>query len=160
IVERGKSECEVMVDYLVNSGLAGDRRVAVVDVGWHGSQQRAIHELLRLGGHQSRSIGLYLGAFSFAAHLYASELPHFRYFFNRGQPREYQDLILSSLEIVELFFPATEGSLVNMERALSGEFTPVTQAVDAIDHARNEIVKNLQDGVERFAEDYFCLKQN
>jgi predicted HAD superfamily hydrolase len=159
ILQRARSENAVMRDYLVKSGLADDRRIALVDIGWQGSQQQAIQAFLRENGCQVRPTGLYLGTFWFASNLYGLELPNHAYLFNRGQPREYEGLVLSCVEIFELLFSSPEGSLVRMERRSSGEFAPIRQPVDAEDASRNEIVQRLQAGAMQFAADYFALKQ-
>jgi predicted HAD superfamily hydrolase len=160
IRKRALVERSITLDYLLKSGLGNGRSVALVDIGWQGSQQRAIQELLQSNGHVPPVIGFYLGTFRFADHLIGSKQPNLAYLFNCGQPREYETLIFSSIEILELLFSAAEGSLIRIERTAAGEFVPIKQPIDADDASRNEILKQLQAGALQFADDYFALKQD
>jgi predicted HAD superfamily hydrolase len=160
ICERAQSERTVMRDYLLNSDFSSGGRVALVDVGWNGSQQRAIQEILHSDGHLVHITGFYLGTFSFAAHLFDPKLAHDAYLFRLGQPREYQDLAAGCVEIFDLLFSAAEGSLIRMERTSSGDFVPVTQPIDSGEASRNESVESLQAGAMQFVADYLALKQD
>lgn len=158
IQEIARAEREVLRDYLRSFGLGENRPVGLVDIGWQGSQQRAIRELLHGDGGASAH-GFYLGTFWFASHLYGARLPNDAYLFNRGQPREFEELILNCVEIIELMFSAPEGSLVRIERGPGGEFVPIKQAASADDTLRNQFVERLQAGATEFVEDYFSLKR-
>jgi hypothetical protein len=63
------------------------------------------------------------------------------------------------VEIVELLFSATEGSLIRMERTSAGDLVPIRQPVDAGEASRNESVRRLQTGAMEFVADYIALKQ-
>lgn len=158
IQEIARAERAVMQDYLRSFRLGEDRRIGLVDIGWQGSQQRAIQELLDCHGEVPAIHGFYLGTFWFASHLYKARLPNDAYLFNRGQPREFEDLVLSCVEIFELLFSSPEGSLVRIERGPAGEFVPIMQAAGPGDVRRNEFVERLQGGAGEFVEDYFGLK--
>jgi predicted HAD superfamily hydrolase len=159
ICERARSEREVMRDYLLKSGLCDGRRVALVDVGWHGSQQQSIREILEAERQFPDIRGFYLGTFSFAASLYDAKCSHDAYLTRLGLPPEYANLLFGCVEIFELMFSTTEGSLVRMERTPSGDFTPIRHPVDRTDLYRNESVEKLQVGAMQFVADYLSVKR-
>lgn len=156
IVDRAREERAIVLDYFRQSGLGAGRRVAMVDIGWHGNQQRAITEMLEAEGDLPEIKGFYLGTM-FTAN---PRLPHEAYLFKQGQPHEYERLILRCVEIVELLFSAAEGSLVRMARMPSGMVEPVLQPVDPDEATRNAIVEKVQAGAMQFVADYLALKKH
>ncbi len=65
ICDNAREEREVLLDYLGASGLVGGRRVGLIDVGWHGTMQRSITDMLRerATGRRSRaSISAHMGS--------------------------------------------------------------------------------------------------
>jgi predicted HAD superfamily hydrolase len=159
ILERARSERAVMLSYLESVGLSDGRSVALVDIGWQGSQQWAIHQLFHREGRSVRITGWFLGTFWFAENLFGKKLSHEAYLFRLGQPREYQDLVLGCVEICELLFSAPEGSLIYMDRLPTGGFVPICQPIDADEAIRNKVVERLQAGATQFVSDYFALKK-
>jgi predicted HAD superfamily hydrolase len=159
ICEQALSERSVILEYLENSGLVAGRRVALVDVGWRGYQQRSIQEILHAEGKVVHITGFYFGTFSNAKNFYGSELQHEAYLFKLGQPPEYEALTVSCTEISELLFSAPEASVLRMERTPIGDFVPVRQPIDADDALRNENVEQLQEGAMQFVADYLALKR-
>jgi len=159
ICERARSERAVILEYLRKSGLADGRRIAVVDVGWRGSQQHSIQEILHAEGERIDISGFYYGTVLPAKNLFGSRLRHEAYLFKLGQPREYEALVMSCPELSELCFTAPEGSLIRLEREQSGDFVPVMQPFDAEEEARHENVEKIQAGAMQFAMDYLALKQ-
>jgi hypothetical protein len=158
ICERARSERAVILEYLRKSGLTNGRRIALVDVGWRGSQQYALQEILHAEGEFVDITGFYYGTVAAAKNLFGSGFRHESYLFKFGQPHEYESLVMSCPELSELCFTAPEGSLIRMERTPSGDFVPVMQPDDTEDEGRHENVEKLQAGAMQFVADYFALK--
>ena len=159
ICENARGEREVLLDYLRASGLAGNRRVGLIDVGWHGTMQRSITDMLRERGDCPEITGLYLGTYGFAHEVVLPDekYAHDAYLFRRGDPDEYRRLIWEGVEVVELLFSATEGTIVRIERDAGGNYVPVRASTD-LEPYRIESITRLQQGAMQFVDDYLALK--
>lgn len=158
VCECARQERSIVVDYLHHSGIVGDRRIGLVDIGWHGSIQRSITDLLDEGGTGPRISGFYVGTLAHRTPLIHPKYPHQAYLFRLGQPAAYADLMVTCIELVELLFSAAEGSIMRIERDGSGGFTAVRDA-DSLDDNRYEAIRRLQEGAMDFVDDYVGLKR-
>lgn len=154
-----REEREVLLDYLRATGLTAGRRVGLVDVGWHGTMQRSLTDMLRDIGDGPQITGLYLGTHAFAPKLglIDDRYPHDAYLFRGGEPDAYRRLIWEGVEVVELLFSATEGTIVRIERDAGGNFNPVRATTD-LEPYRIESITRLQAGAMAFVDDYLALK--
>jgi predicted HAD superfamily hydrolase len=159
ICERAEAEREVMLDYLVASGLSSGRRVALFDVGWRGNSHISIQKILEQSGHDLEIRGYYLGNVAFNENIDLSVWQD-GYLFRYGEPLEYRNLTFSGSDIVELPFSSPEeGSLIRMERTTTGGFAPVQQTLSPDETSRRQIVARLQAGAMQFVTEYLALKQ-
>ncbi len=164
VCERASEERSILTDYLRHSGMRGGRRVGVVDIGWRGSLQQSIADILDINGGGPRITGLYLGTGLFLGllkqhtPLFNPKYPHDAYLFRLGQPVEYADLIRTSVAVVELLFSAAEGSIIRIERDRGGDFIAIRDS-DGADVDRDEAIGRLQDGALDFVHDYIVLKR-
>ena len=154
---RASAERPVLVEYLAAAGLRNGGRVGVVDIGWHGTMQRNLTNLLRAAGAHTEIVGLYLGTYKHAVAVPDLGYPHDAYLFVLGQPAAAVDLIQTCVEIVELLFSATEGSVTRIDRDANGAFVPVRDASDLEPH-RVDSIQKLQAGALEFVDDYARLK--
>ena len=159
ICENAREERRVLLDYLSASGLAGGRRIGLIDVGWHGTMQRSITDMLRERGDCPDITGLYLGTYGFAHEIVLPDekYPHDAYLFRRGDPDDYRRLIWEGVEVVELLFSATEGTIVRIERDADGNYFPVRASTD-LEPYRIESIVRMQQGAMQFVDDYLALK--
>ena len=104
--ENAREERGVLLDYLSASGLVGCRRVGLIDVGWHGTMQRSITDMLRERGDCPDITGLYLGTYGFAHEIVLPDekYPHDADLFRRGDPDDYRRLIWEGVEVVNCCF--------------------------------------------------------
>jgi predicted HAD superfamily hydrolase len=63
IIDRARRERTILLRYLDQLGCLNAQSVALCDVGWHGSMQRALERLFAKEGVTSTVTGFYLGAF-------------------------------------------------------------------------------------------------
>lgn len=159
ICANAQQERDVLLDYLRASGLTAGRKVGLVDVGWHGTMQRSLTNMLRDAGDCPDIVGLYLGTHAFAPKLglIDESYPHDGYLFRGGEPDSYRRLVWEGVEVVELLFAATEGTIVRVERERDGEFRPVRAATDCEPY-RVDSVRRMQSGAMEFVDDYLALK--
>lgn len=159
ICANAREERQVLLDYLRAEGLAAGRRVGLVDVGWHGTMQRSLTNILRDTGEAPQIVGLYLGTHAFAPKLGLIDetYVHDGYLFRGGEPEVYRRLIWEGVEVVELLFAATEGTIVRIGRESDGQFRPV-RATNDLEPYRVESVTRMQSGAMEFVEDYLALK--
>jgi predicted HAD superfamily hydrolase len=156
ICDRASKEGAVLRDYLVSSGLRSGRRVALIDIGWICTQHKSILKILSKAGEEPAITGLYLGTYDGALPLFSHE----GYLFRLGQPRQYGELILYSVPVVELLFAAIEGSVSRMERDASGKFVPVRHDEAELTDDHKSKIRRLQKGAMQFVEDYRSLKRD
>ena len=101
-------------------------RCGVFDIGWHGSLQASLRDVLDIDEKDLYGyyLGLHLGARRrsnqpMAAFLDESEYSDFW---------TYHNTIRRCVEIFELFFAHTDGSIIGLRRTSSGLFEPVREA--------------------------------
>jgi predicted HAD superfamily hydrolase len=162
--EHARVERSILTDYLRHSGLEKGRRVGVVDVGWRGSLQRSISDVLEVTGGGPEIMGFYFGTGIFLGTLkqhtplFSSKYPHEAYLFRLGQPPDLAALIRTSIDVVELLFSAPEGSIIRIERDPAGNFFPIRDD-ESLDDDRNDAIRRLQAGALEFVDEYSALKR-
>ena len=103
INEKSKKQIELLSEYIKQIGMNGP--CAIVDIGWHGSMQYCVEQLLKLNGLDSKIYGYYIGI-----------SPQFPicglcdgYLYN-SQNLKLRKSVLCSLGILERLLQSTEGS--------------------------------------------------
>jgi FMN phosphatase YigB (HAD superfamily) len=124
LIERAAVEREALTAYLRQEGMLDARRIAMVDIGWSGTAQKAMHTLLAQVAPKSSLKGYYL----VTTHLFlANAVPGMQqlaYLVNHGEPRELLNLLTSSIRLLESFFTSKSGSLLYFEMR-NGTAVPV-----------------------------------
>lgn len=155
ILDRAHAEGAIMRDYLVWCGLGSGRKAALVDVGWSCSQQKSVFDILRGAGYEPAITGLYIGTLTLRHKRYSHEA----YLFRMGQPREYAQLLMSGIQVVESLFAATERGVLRIDRDAIGNFFPVRHDEEQLTERHKENTRRLHEGTMQFVEDYRTLKQ-
>jgi hypothetical protein len=98
----------------------------VVDIGWHGSLQASLRNVLDIDEADLHGyyLGLHLGARRRNTQPMGAYLDESR----RGDFWTYHNTIRRCVEIFELFFAHTDGSIIGLRRTTSGTFEPVREA--------------------------------
>jgi predicted HAD superfamily hydrolase len=156
ICEKARAERAIVADYLKHSGFRDGRRIGVVDIGWHGTMQRSIADILAMEGMRPHIVGLYLGTHRPA--IVDPRYPHVGYFINLGVPAQYSEVILSGVEVIELMLSSPQGSIVRIERGADGDFVAIRQS-DPGDTDRNRNIELLQEGAMQFVDEYAALRK-
>lgn len=113
-------EREILVDYLRESGLAGDGHAVVVDVGWNFSIQRSLAKIAAREGWGGDLHGVYLGTKPAAHRADAGSHDAIGWLCQGGRPRRDRDRLERSIEFVELMFAAPEHGIQSIERTPDG----------------------------------------
>lgn len=145
-----RRERESYLDYLDSEGL-GREDAAVVDIGWHGSLQQSLVNLLhREGRLQARIHGLYLGTYTHAKRsCQAGELTLRGWLFDYGEPVDRVELFRECIEVIELLLAAPELGIVSVERRGKG-FAARRDDSPGEAH-RLAVSRGIHAGVARFA---------
>ncbi len=111
--------------YLEAEGLTGKSRLAIVDVGWHGSLQLALAALLRDQGDKLETDGYYCGIFPDAMARQTEKDRFHGYLLQGDFPEARFQELQRFVELVEFFFSSPDKSLLYFEQSDSGVPLPV-----------------------------------
>jgi predicted HAD superfamily hydrolase len=158
IRRKARAEREIVRDYLVHCGMRDGRRIAVVDIGWRGTMQRSITDILNMAEIRPNIIGLYLGTIATATA--DPHYPHAGYLFHMGLPEENSGVLMKGVEVAELLFSAVEGSIMRIDRGPDDAFVAIRQSDVVSDEDRNRAIQLLQEGAMQFVQDYVALRHH
>lgn len=155
-----KTERETLNAYFKQEGLlediANDESIAMVDIGWTGGMLFTFNDFLK--EHLSRPIeGFYIGTHREAEHIERIGFKANGFLFERAEPGFYHYLLSQSIEIVELLFTATHGSVVCFEKK-GKKIEPVLCEVD-LNAERIKAVEGIQKGALNFVKNYLPILQ-
>jgi len=152
IKEIAQQESSVLHEYFEQQGLLTSKKLAIIDIGWHGSLQRSLQKLMLLMGAKSEIKGYYLGTFPPAQEIVNQG--HFMSAFlcEQGEPDSLHQFIKQSVEIFEFIHGAPHGSLVKMEKQ-NGELRCVFDN-DIDEQGKWKKIEQIQTGALDFIDDY------
>ena len=122
IISVARTVQEATIGYLVQEGLAGSRRAALVDLGWHGSLQASIRQLLRPLAPQQRLAGFYYGLWPTAKGRRPAAGLMESLFASDFRPFSEQTGMRNAVDILEELHAAPHGSVVSYARAADGRW--------------------------------------
>jgi len=138
--------------YFKQKGLLDDKKLAFVDIGWHGSLQRSLKKLLQLMGTKPNIKGYYLGTFPPAEDIVKQGHNMSAYLCEQGKPQQFHTLIKQSVEIFEFIHSAPHGSVIKIEN-INGDLSCIYD--QDIDHSgKLKKAKQIQQGAIDFINDY------
>ena len=151
VVTHSKEEFENAAKYISSINIQPD--TVVFDIGWNGSIQRFLSELLSLMGNQIHLDGYYFGLKN-----YRSGLSMKGYVFN-PEMRDQETKISMMLGLVESFFLAKHGSTKGYKIISNGQTIPVLSKPDYDNDSREfKIVDEIQNGAKIFCKEYSGFK--
>lgn len=154
IVDQAQAEFATLKRYFNDQGLLDQNVIVVVDLGWHGSLQRAVDTLLRRMGSRGRTVGLYLGTFAPARRHTAAGLEMAGYLCEHGLPPRMDRTVKLSVEIIEWMFSAPHGSLRRFVETPNG-VEPLLAEFD-FEPIRWDRARSVQHGALEFLDDYLA----
>jgi predicted HAD superfamily hydrolase len=150
-------ERTMTLEYLCQSGFSTARRVALVDLGWQGTQQRALVKLLKLAGADVDVEGYYLGTVQQTRFREAEGLKMHGWLFEHGLPAELCDLIRTCCEIFEFIHGAPHGLVLGFERT-GGAVTPIFAASE-VKPIQRAAAARLQSAGLNYIEDFLAVAE-
>lgn len=162
LLAKAGEERETLLAYYREQGLGRSERQAIVDIGWSGSSQQGMTELL--GRQDNKLVGLYVGTCSEAANARRGPRQMRQagylmrgYLFEEEQPACFYESLNKSIAMAELMFSAPHGSLLAMER--TGDTLRPTFDPSDCTPARLEFVEQSQAGALAFVKDVLPIWQ-
>lgn len=156
VLDLAAEERKVLLEYLASVGFVSGRRVAVVDIGWHGSLQKSLASLLAADGQDVRLKGYYLGTFSRAREYVEKGLDMVAYLCEYGQPEDYHDIIKLCVEIFEFVHSAPHGSVIRIQKR-EGNFVPQLED-DSYEREKLRKAALVQEGALDFIRDFMAVR--
>jgi FMN phosphatase YigB (HAD superfamily) len=142
IEEMAKRERGELTKYLEKIN-ANKGRIGIVDIGWHGSMQRALEKIMTIEGMDASVTGFYFGLHDTgrkpAGNMYA-------YITELNDNTVYQYAVRGSVEIAELLFSADHPTIIGLDAAKPIYGSQTVTGFDAVE---------LQAGIMAFAKTYY-----
>ena len=141
-----------------DEAVAGNSRIALVDIGWVGNIQRCFLHSLSDRAASSNVYGYYLGLHSDHMRLNAELGMIMKGWLNCFDKHEEmtQALLSGGVELLEFILTAPHGSTIDLAKKESGIFPILEdQGVQEMEH--QALVERAQAGVIRFFEDHVFL---
>lgn len=144
-----QAHADLFADYLAQEGVTGAEAVTLVDIGWHGSLQKGLGEVLRARGWHGRLSGRYLGLFLDKATLAGFDAAG--YLFSLDGTLRAQAL-RKSPSLVELLHTAGHGSTAGYRRTADG-ITAVCEERPDEERQHAEAIAPIQRAALAFVEE-------
>lgn len=117
-----KNESNVLKKYLTQCGMDEFKEINIVDVGWRGSTQKAISDILN-----KKVNGYYFGT---CYNVYSDIIERVKgYAFNLDKPFKISNKIITNVMMYEFIFSAPHGSLISFEEN-EGKINPILKNVE------------------------------
>ena len=150
VIRHSMAAYKITVKYLKQEGLSG--KIAIVDIGWHGSMQEALLKILNREGVECDIHGYYVGLRKTKDN---KKIKATGYLFNKENNR-IANLIACFTPVVEIFFSANHGTVLGYkENSINGEILPLLAKWEFdIDGQKDEYRKitMFQDGALTFVK--------
>ena len=144
-----EAHADLFADYLAQEGVTGAEAATLVDIGWHGSLQKGLGEVLRARGWHGRLSGRYLGLFLDKATLAGFDAAG--YLFSLDGTLRAQAL-RKSPSLVELLHTAGHGSTAGYRRTADG-ITAVCEERPDEERQHAEAIAPIQRAALAFVEE-------
>ena len=148
LLQRSRSERALLWAYLTQEGVTAPGRIALVDIGWAGTIQKAVMAVASLEQRPLDVHGYYLGTVvSIVADLDGSRQQGF--LFDAGIPVARASVIMQLRQLVEFICTTTRGSL----RTFRQDGPAVVPVHSSVDHpaSQHASIAALRDGALAFA---------
>jgi len=138
VVDKLSVERDLVVEYLVSKEVLENESINVVDIGWRGSTQNSIQDLLNVNTY-----GYYFGSSDDIHENIRQNVDG--YYFDCGLPKKNSNEVIDNIMMYEFIFSSPESSLLYFKRE-EGEIIPVFS--DKHSNAKlNEIQNKISVGV-------------
>ncbi|AHV99273.1 HAD family hydrolase [Paenibacillus sabinae] len=151
IADKATKERELLIEYLRQEEFFDYKKIAIVDIGWHGSMQFSLEKMIEDVPDKPEIFGYYFGTYEQAQRYIDQGLKLQGYLCDLGQPDEYYKTIKLCVEVFEFIFGAPHGSVINFYRD-QGYIKPTLESTD-MDQEKNEKLIAVQNGALDFVKE-------
>ena len=144
ILEVIAAERHVLLRYLGEVGSDSWQRIAICDVGWHGSLQEALRKVLRPTKPDLQVFGYYVGTSDRVRYVARPANVLEGWLWNAGLPQRRMDVQENGREVMEFLFTARHPSIIG--RTFDGNVTaPIYDEEAAADLGNREAAAAVQE---------------
>jgi predicted HAD superfamily hydrolase len=152
LVARSRQERRLLEAFFEQNGLFEKKSLAIIDLGWNGTIQKAMHLLLTQRVHPLRFKGYYFATQSSFAQGELSGVEHAAYLAQNGHPAQIDQLIRSCYVLLEIVYSSLAGSLVCFKQSTK-KIEGIFQASDKTDEQSTMLTK-IHEGALRYAREF------
>jgi hypothetical protein len=149
---RAREERRCLLGYLEAQGFFERARIAVIDLGWNGSIQKALHAPMRSSGKPQELFGYYLATMKRVEDFAPDGFRASGFLTKAGQPASMANTINSFSELLEFACSSASGSLWYFEET-NGAFLPRFKDNSAAPESLAQLAA-VHDGATAFAENF------
>lgn len=150
---RALVERSLLLRFLDQEGCLAEDPVALVDLGWNATIEKALRQILAADGRCVKLRAHYLATFARAADPLVPRQDFVSYLCHAGDPFPVAETLASFREFFELFCTMPAGSLRHFARR-EGRVEPVHDPAES-GPAQNAAVAAVQAGAEQYARAFF-----
>ncbi|MCQ8819214.1 hypothetical protein NQT65_03185 [Pseudoalteromonas agarivorans] len=145
-------ERRYLIKYLEQIKFIGAKKVAIVDIGWQGTIQNSLSELMNIANEKVEIDGYYIGTFQTAAKFIDKGMNMSGYMCNLSTPKNNFNILAESVHMFEFIFSAPHGSVIKF-REEGDKIVPVCEPNKSSDQ-KIIIINNFQKGALDFISDF------
>lgn len=152
LLARSRQERRLLEAFFEQKGLFKQKSQAIVDLGWNGTIQKAIHLILAQRGQPLRFKGYYFATQASFVHNEFPGIQHAAYLAQKGQPMQIDQLVRSCYVLLESVYSSLTGSLVCFKQG-NKHIKEDFQAPDKTDEQAAMLTK-IHEGALCFAREF------
>jgi len=156
ITLKATQELEFIEGYFSQEGIYLQKKIPIVDIGWHGSIQKSIETIIHRKDPDISVIGYYLGTHPPIQNHINNGLVCESFLCHAGNPKKIHNIIKKFVEIFEIMLFGDHGTVINF--LFNGErYQPNTAKMEL---SQEQLIKieQIQKGILDFVND--CLQIN
>ena len=154
VIINSKEEYKALTEYLKSEGVEG--KVAIVDIGYNGTMQKALQIILSSMGIRNEIHGFYMGLNPKSKLIMNHEINAYSFLYGPNHKNKYQDNINAFISVFESIFLAQHGSTYRFKmgdgivEAEFYEYEYVAQKERYVDEI--QIITSFQHGALKYVE--------
>lgn len=152
MLARSRQEHRLIDRFFLQEEMICDKPMAIVDLGWNGTIQKAMHLLLAQQVKPLRLKGYYLATQTGFARNEFPGIEHAAYLAQRGEPAQVDQIIRSCYVLFEIVYSSLTGSLTCFKQGAKG-VEGLFQTPDKSEE-QAAILAKIHEGALRYAREF------
>ncbi|MBU3134089.1 HAD-IA family hydrolase [Clostridium gasigenes] len=147
-----EEEKKKLVKYIYELGIE-NKKVGVIDIGWRGSMQYSLMNILKTLNINTDITGFYVGLNKQSYNFIKKGIKAEGYLFSYERNKELEYQVSSFIGLLETFFLAPHGSVIGYDQDKNGNVRPI---LDELEYTKKDLVitSEVQEGALNFIKDY------